>query len=41
LVAWPKVTQRLDLGGLGIPNMEVMASALQIRWQWFKKTQAE
>ena len=30
----------LDLG-LAIPNLEVMAWALQIRWQWFKKTRAD
>ena len=28
----------LDLGGLGIPNLEIMAWALQARWQWHKKT---
>jgi hypothetical protein len=31
----------LDLGGLGIPNLEVMAWALQARWQWHKKTRAD
>jgi len=41
LVAWEKVMRPLDLGGLGIPNLEVMAWALQIRWQWFKKTKAD
>lgn len=40
LVAWEKVMRPLELGGLGIPNLEVMAWALQIRWQWFKKTKA-
>jgi len=35
-VAWEKVLRPLDLGGLGIPNLEVMAWPLQIRWQWFK-----
>jgi hypothetical protein len=33
LVAWEKVMRPLDLGGLGIPNLEVMAWALQARWQ--------
>ncbi|GJN06051.1 hypothetical protein PR202_ga23736 [Eleusine coracana subsp. coracana] len=32
LVAWTKVTRPLDLGGLGIPNLEVMSWALQMRW---------
>ena len=31
----------LDLGGLGIPNLEVMAWALQARWHWHKKTRAD
>jgi len=35
-VAWEKVLRPLDLGGLGIPNLEVMAWPLQIRWQRFK-----
>jgi len=41
LVAWEKVMRPLDLGGLGIPNLEVMAWALQVRWQWLKKTKAD
>jgi hypothetical protein len=31
----------LDLGGLGIPNLETMSWALQARWQWKKKTRAD
>jgi hypothetical protein len=27
----------IDLGGLGIHNLEVMGWALQIRWLWFEK----
>jgi hypothetical protein len=38
LVAWDKVQQPLDLGGLGILNLELMSWALQIHWLWFKKT---
>jgi hypothetical protein len=41
LVALAKVTRPLDLGGLGIPNSEVMAWALQLRWQWLRKTRAD
>ena len=41
LVSWEKVMRPLDLGGLGIPNLEVMAWALQARWHWQKKTQAD
>ena len=38
LVAWEKVQRPLDLGGLGILNLELMSWALQIRWLWLKKT---
>jgi hypothetical protein len=41
LVAWEKVMRPLDLGGLGITNLEVMAWALQARWQWHKKTRVD
>lgn len=41
LVAWDKVTRPLDLGGLGIPNLEVTAWALQMRWLWFRKTRPD
>jgi hypothetical protein len=41
LVPWEKVAWPLELGGLGIPNLEVMAWALQLRWQWHKKTRAD
>ena len=41
LVSWEKVMRPLDLGGLGIPNLEVMAWALQARWHWQKKTRAD
>jgi hypothetical protein len=37
LVAWHKVQRPLDLGGLGILNLEFMSWVLQIRWLWFKK----
>jgi hypothetical protein len=37
LVASEKVMRPLDLGGLGIANLEFMAWALQARWQWEKK----
>ncbi|GJN13052.1 hypothetical protein PR202_ga31385 [Eleusine coracana subsp. coracana] len=34
LVAWEKVQRPLDLGGLGIQNLQVMSWALQIKWLW-------
>jgi hypothetical protein len=38
IVAWDKVQRPIDLAqGLGIHNLETMAWALQMRWQWFKK----
>jgi len=38
LVAWGKVQRPLDLGGLGILDLEIMSWALQVRWLWFAKT---
>jgi len=38
LVAWEKVMHPLDLGGLGIHNLEIMSWALQMRWLWIEKT---
>jgi hypothetical protein len=35
------VQQPIDLGGLFIQNLETVGLALQMIWQWFKKTQAE
>lgn len=37
LVAWEKVQLPLDLGGLGILNLELMSWGLQICWLWLKK----
>lgn len=37
-VAWDKVQRPLDLGGLGVLNLEMMGWALQIRWLWLRKT---
>jgi hypothetical protein len=41
LVSWEKVQRPLDLGGLGILNLEIMSWALQMRWLWFKKNDTE
>lgn len=40
LVAWEKVQWPLDLGGLGIHNLEIMGWALQMKWLWLQKTAA-
>ncbi|GJN28730.1 hypothetical protein PR202_gb16888 [Eleusine coracana subsp. coracana] len=41
LAAWEQVQRPIDLGGLGILNLEIMAWALQIRWLWLRKTQVD
>jgi len=41
LVAWEKVMRPLDLGGLGIHNLEVLGWALQMRWLWMEKTRPD
>jgi len=41
LVAWDKVMRPLELGGLGIHNLEIMGWALQMRWLWIEKTKPE
>jgi len=38
LVAWEKVMRPIDLGGLGIHNLEIMGWALQMCWLWIEKT---
>jgi len=41
LVAWEKVMRPIDLGGLGIHNLEIMGWALQMRWLWIEKTKPD
>lgn len=36
-MASDKVQRPLNLGGLGVLNLEIMSWALQIRWLWFQK----
>jgi hypothetical protein len=38
LVAWGKVCRPLELGGLGISNLNDLAWALRMRWLWLAKT---
>lgn len=40
-VSWATATRPLELGGLGIPNLEVMSWALRMRWLWLHKTQPD
>jgi hypothetical protein len=39
LVGWQKVYIPLELGGLGIHNLEVLGWSLNMRWLWLRKTQ--
>lgn len=41
LIAWPKVTRPLELGGLGISNLQKLGWALRMRWLWLQKTQPD
>lgn len=38
LVSWDRVQRPLELGGLGIHNLEVLGWALRIRWLWAQRT---
>ncbi|WVZ63220.1 hypothetical protein U9M48_012865 [Paspalum notatum var. saurae] len=38
LVSWDRVQWPLELGGLGIHNLEVLGWALRIRWLWSQRT---
>jgi hypothetical protein len=39
LVAWVKVCQPLELGGLGISDLKSLGWALRMRWVWLQKTE--
>jgi len=41
LLAWPKVTRPLELGGLGIHDLKSLCWALRMRWLWLEKTQLD
>jgi hypothetical protein len=38
LVAWDKVALPKSLGGLGIPNVQLLNLALRCRWAWLQRT---
>jgi hypothetical protein len=40
-IAWPKVTQPCELGGLGISNLQQLGWALWARWLWLQKTEPD
>jgi len=37
MLAWPKVCQPLELGGLGFLDLKLFGYALRMRWLWMKK----
>jgi hypothetical protein len=41
LVNWGRVSRPIELGGLGIHNLEALGWSLCMRWLWFKKTQLD
>jgi hypothetical protein len=41
LVGWQHVCLPIDLGGIGILNLEVLSLMLQTRWLWLRKTQPD
>ena len=38
VLAWPMVCRPPDLGGLGIPDLQIQGYALRMRWLWAKHT---
>jgi hypothetical protein len=41
LVAWPRVTQPVELGGLGVVDLTTMGYALRLGWEWLARTQPD
>jgi hypothetical protein len=41
LIAWVKVCQPIELGGLGITDLKSLGWALRMRWLWLQKTQPD
>jgi hypothetical protein len=41
VVGWTRVCRPLNVGGLGIHDLEILGWALNVRWLWLRKTQAE
>lgn len=40
-IAWDRVARSLDLGGLGIHNLNTMGLALRMPWLWLRKTERD
>lgn len=41
MLAWPRVCQPPELGGLGIVDLEIFGYALRLRWLWLRHTDDE
>lgn len=41
MVAWPTVCRPKELGGLGIPDINLSGIALQTRWLWLQQTDGQ
>jgi hypothetical protein len=41
LLAWPKVTQPMNLGGLGISDLKFLSIPLRVRWLWLQRSQPD
>jgi len=41
LIAWPKVTRSIKLGGLSISNLQQLSWAFNLRWLWLQKTEPD
>lgn len=37
MLAWPRVCRPMELGGLGILNLQLFGYALRLHWLWIKK----
>lgn len=40
-IAWSKVCRPVELGGLGIHNLDTLSWSLRMRWLWLQKTQPD
>lgn len=38
LVAWSNICRPLNMGGLGVKNLQLQALALRVRWEWLRRT---
>ena len=41
LLAWPKVTRPVYLGGLGISDLQNLGWVLKLKWLWLQKIEPE